>query len=237
MLGEEIFRSGTLHMSGSALDTLAGTPAWSDLAVNRVLVVVSVILLVANLPDLFRLVPQLLFCFNRSRGAEALEHSLGMARMRNTTALFFALPFCLIADRYELLRPALWSVVPRGWSALATVGALGVFLLLRALCYALMRPRRLGGEAFAALRHNLYNYLLLLAPLMLVTVAVVISGRLDDALARTLLLAETGAVWLFSLLRSGQILGAHCSGLSTFLYLCGLELLPVALMVAAVVLF
>ena len=237
MLGGEVFKSGTLEMSSSPLGTLAGDPAWNAVPTNRILAVVAVVLLVADLLDLFRLFPHLIYCYDRSRGAETLEHSLGMARSRNTATLFCALPFCLIADRYDLVRPRLWDAIPPAWSVPATLGALAAFLLLRRLCYLILRPRRLSSEAFDALRHNPYNYLLLLVPVMLLTVAVAVTGHLDDALTRTVLRVETAAVWAFALVRSGQILASRCSGLSTFLYLCGLELLPVSAMVAAAVLF
>ena len=234
---EDVFRSGTLEMSASPWESLAGNPAWSSVLTNRILAVVAVVLLVADLLDLFRLAPQLIYCYDRSRGAETLEHSLGMARSRNSAAFFLSLPLCLVADRYALFRPGVWSVIPPAWSAPATIGVLVVFLLLRRFCYLLLRPRRMGTESFDALRHNLYNYLFLLVPVILLTVAVSKAAGMADALTRSILLVETALAWGFALLRSGQILGAHCSGLSTFLYLCGLELLPAAALVTADVLF
>ena len=237
MGGEDVFRSGTLEMSAGPLEGLAQEPLWADLTVNRILCVAAVVLTVIDLLDYLRLVPHLLYTYDRSRGAETLEHSIGMARSRNVAAHIQALPFCLVLDRYALARPAFWSGIPAAWSAPATLGLAAAFLLVRRLCYAFFRPRRLSGESFDALRHNLYNYLLLLVPLLLLTVAVLTLFHLPDATLKQVLAAEILAVWAFALVRSGQILGAHGSGLSTFLYLCGLELLPAALFVAVVVLF
>jgi hypothetical protein len=53
MTGEEVFRSGTLEMSGVPLDGLARTPVWTDLTVNRVLCVIAVVLLVTILALVF----------------------------------------------------------------------------------------------------------------------------------------------------------------------------------------
>lgn len=237
MGGEEVFRSGTLEMSAGPLEVLAREPLWADLTVNRILCVAAVVLIVIDLLDYLRLVPHLLYTYDRSRGAETLEHSLGMARTRNVAALIHALPFCLVLDRYAIVRPAFWSAIPDAWSAPATLGLVAAFLLVRRLCYAFFRPRRLSGESFDALRHNLYNYLLLLVPLLLLTVAVQALFHLPDAVLKQVLTAEILAVWAFASVRSGQILGAHGSGLSTFLYLCGLELLPAALLAAVVVFF
>jgi hypothetical protein len=107
--------------------------------------VIAVVLLVIDLLDYFRLVPHLIYSYDRSRGAEALEHSLGMARSRNTAALIFALPFCLLVDRYALMRPAFWSGIPAAWSAAAQKKRLDC------------EDGRISEEEFAAEKAKLLN--------------------------------------------------------------------------------
>lgn len=237
MFGEEVFRSGTLEMSAQPWDGLAQAAAWTDLPVNRVLCLVAVVLMTINIIDYFRLFPSLLFCIDRSRGAETLEHSLGLARIRTLSAIIYILPLCLAFDRYQIIRPAFWSAIPAAWSAPAMIALFCAYLLVRDLCYLALRPRRLSGESFAALRHNPFNYLLLLAPVLFLTMAVVAIFHLPQDVAKYLFLGEILLVWLVSLVRSGQILRKRCTGLSTFLYLCGLELLPAAILAAAVMFF
>ena len=159
-------------MSASPAGGLAEAVPWGDLLTNRILAVLAVFLLILNLSELFRLAPHLLYSIDRSRGSADLEHSLSLARSRNTTALCFALPFCLAADRYALFRPGFWSAIPAQWSAPATIGVLAAFLLLRAFCFALMRPRRLSGEETATLRHLGYNYFILMAALTLLSAGI-----------------------------------------------------------------
>jgi len=216
---------------------MAAGLAWSDLAVNRALVVAAVFLLILSLPDLLRLAPHLLYSFDRSRGSAELEHSVSMARARNITALFLSLPFCLVADRYALLRPGFWERIPEAWSAPATLGVLAVFLLVRTLCYAVFRPGRLSAEEFATLKHLPYNHFILLAALSLLSAGIFSVTGLPEAFCRTVLLWETGLVWLFALIRCGQFLDGHGFGFTTFLYLCGLEIIPAALLVAVVMFF
>ena len=67
--------------------------------------------------------------------------------------------------------------------------------------------------------------------LALTTVGVCYILRLPDLTIKTLLLVEAGVLYLIYLLRRAQILSMSCNSLTTFLYLCGLELLPAALMV------
>lgn len=237
MVVEELFRQGTLEMSSTPVGNPAAAAAWGDLLANQLLAVLAVVLLVVAMSDFFRLLPDLLYSFDRSRGAAALEHSIGQARTRNLLALFCILPFCLVADRYALWRPDFWQAVPAAWSAPATLGAMAAFLLVREIFYLVARPRRLGNEEADTLHHAPYNFFILLTLLMLVTVGVLTLLRSDDGFIRTLLLWETALVWLFSLIRSGQFLGSFCNVFSTFLYLCALEIIPAALLVGAHMLF
>ena len=237
MIGEEVFRSGTLEMSARPWDDLAQAALWTDLPLNRILCLVAVALMVVNLIDYFRLFPSLLYCIDRSHGAETLEHSLGLARTRTLSALIYILPLCLVFDRYQIIRPHFWSAIPPAWSAPAMIALFAAYMLARDLCYLFFRPRRLSGESYAALRHNPFNYLLLVAPLLFVTMGVVAIFHLPADLTKYLFLGELLLVWAVSLVRSGQILRTRCTGLSTFLYLCGLELVPAALLAAVVILF
>ena len=188
-------------------------------------------------PCLFpaRLLPELLYCFSRPRASVSLEYNTSVVRMRNTAALISILPFCLLADRFGLFRPELWSAVPEEWSAPATVGVFLAYLLLRTVCSALIRPPRLSGTAADAVRRSPWNYFILLTLLMLLTVGLLYIFRPSDTVVRITLYAETALFFLLSLLRSGQILASVFSGLTTILYLCGLELLPAAVLAACAV--
>jgi hypothetical protein len=56
----------------------------------------------------------------------------------------------------------------------------------------------------------------------------------DKELTRTVLLYVTGMTYVLYILRRGQIFASACNPFSTFLYLCGLELLPtLALVISA----
>ncbi len=228
----DIFIQGKLEMSAVPVQEAAQTMLWNDFLLNRVLVVAAVLIGIAGLRDLLRLLPELLYCFSRPRASVSLEYNTSVVRMRNTAALISILPFCLLADRFGLFRPELWSAVPEEWSAPATVGVFLAYLLLRTVCSALIRPPRLSGTAADAVRRSPWNYFILLTLLMLLTVGLLYIFRPSDTVVRITLYAETALFFLLSLLRSGQILASGFSGLTTILYLCGLELLPVAALAA-----
>jgi len=237
MFGEEVFRSGSLEMPTQPWEGLEQVSYWTDLPANRIVVLISVVLMVVNLMDYIQLMPALLFSADRSRGAEMLEHSLGLSRTRNLTALVYLLPLCITIDRYAAARPEFWNAIPPQWSLAATTGMTIAVLLLRRLCYAVFRPRELSGESFAAILNNPYTFLLLAAPVLFLTMGVIAVFNLSPMAGWHLILAELGLAWLFAIFRSGQILRKRCSGLSTILYLCGLEFLPAAIMVAVMIFF
>lgn len=231
----DIFIQGKLEMSAVPVQEAAQSMLWNDFLLNRVLVVAAVLIGIAGLRDLLRLLPELLYCFSRPRASVSLEYNTSVVRMRNTAALISILPFCLLADRFGLFRPELWSAVPEEWSAPATVGVFLAYLLLRTVCSALIRPPRLSGTAADAVRRSPWNYFILLTLLMLLTVGLLYIFRPSDTVVRITLYAETALFFLLSLLRSGQILASGFSGLTTILYLCGLELLPAAALAACAV--
>lgn len=231
----DIFIQGKLEMSAVPVQEAAQAMLWDDFLLNRVLVVAAVLIGIAGLRDLLRLLPELLYCFSRPRASVSLEYNTSVVRMRNTAALISILPFCLLADRFGLFRPELWSAVPEEWSAPATVGVFLAYLLLRTVCSALIRPPRLSGTAADAVRRSPWNYFILLTLLMLLTAGLLYIFRPSDTVVRITLYAETALFFLLSLLRSGQILASGFSGLTTILYLCGLELLPAAALAACAV--
>lgn len=231
----DIFIQGKLEMSAVPVQEATQAMLWDDFLLNRVLVVAAVLIGIAGLRDLLRLLPELLYCFSRPRASVSLEYNTSVVRVRNTAALISILPFCLLADRFGLFRPELWSAVPEEWSAPATVGVFLAYLLLRTVCSALIRPPRLSGTAADAVRRSPWNYFILLTLLMLLTVGLLYIFRPSDTVVRITLYAETALFFLLSLLRSGQILASGFSGLTTILYLCGLELLPAAVLAACAV--
>lgn len=231
----DIFIQGRLEMSSVPIPEAAVQPLWNDILLNRVLVVAAVLIALSCLRDLFKLLPELFYCFSRTRASISLEYNTSVVRMRNTAALVCVLPFSLIADRYGLFRPELWERIPDTWSAAATVGVLISYLLLRSACAAMMHPPKLGGTAWDAVRRGPWNWFIMLSMLMLMTVGLLYVFRPADGTVRMVLYAETALFFLFSTLRSGQILAGVFSGLTTILYLCGLELLPAAVLVACAV--
>lgn len=221
---------GTLH-----LPTSPGTlpPAvWADVVVNRILVVAMLAAALLVLRDYFRLWPLLTGCLVRSRGNVEIEHSLGMARSRNRCGLVGLGILAILADRYCLYPAAFLSGLAPGVRTAALLGILVAWLLMRAILAAIFRRAKLDSEARAASSHALWNYLIAALPLMLLSAAIFWLFHIEDMAARVILWAELAVVLAITLFREGQILSGKYFVLQTFLYLCGLELIPLATLIA-----
>ena len=229
----DVFTQGALEMSGTPIEPIASQAMWGDLLVNRILAAVAIVILIIDLTDIFDLFPHIKDCIIRSRGNISLEHSVSIARSRNFAAAALALPFCLVADRFRLYNPAFWQHIPQGWSAPATIGVLVALVLLMAIIYALTPLRHMSSEDSEAMHRSSFTYFIVLSIIVLATVGIMYLCKKDDSVIRSWIYWETGIVYLFSLLRAGQILAADYSGLGTFLYLCALKILAPGILVAS----
>lgn len=236
MLDGELFRQGRLEMSSAPLPEFQTPAEWNDLLPNKIAIVLSVVLVLVYLKDIIRLIPPLLYALDRKRGGESLEYNVSAARMRNTVALIYTLPFCLIADYCGAYRPGFWSMVPPEWSSAATLGVMLAYFLLRRLCYAAIRPGKMSAESLATLKHSLYNYFIALVSVAVPTIGILPLFSVREDIISTVFLALTGLAFAFATVRAWHILKSRRSPLPTILYLCGLEILPAAAVVASAVL-
>ena len=69
--------------------------------------------------------------------------------------------------------------------------------------------------------------------LMLATVGLLTLFHCPDMVFRVVIYVEIGLVYLLFIFRKTQILSLFCNPLRTFLYLCGLEFFPAALLVVS----
>ena len=114
------------------------------------------------------------------------------------------------------------------------IGVFLAFILLRFVIYQVIRPMHGSLETYRIAHRSAMNFFIPYTILMLVTVGVLRIFHLDQDTVRMTLLCETGAVYLVYLFIKLEILGSSYGVLITFLYLCGLELLPAAALTGAI---
>ena len=206
---------------------------WGDCAVNHWAVVLAVFLFVLALTEFFRLYPHLLRCLSRWKGNLDLEHSVSLARTRNTLALIAGLAFCIMADRWEMVAPSFKLKLIPELHLPVTIALLAGTVALRRLLYLASKFRSLVSEFALTLRHTLYNYLILLVTLMIISGLLMIVLKVPDNVIRLVFYVESAVFFLIHIVSTGQIMRSRCGSLATILYLCALELLPFGILIFA----
>ena len=200
-----------------------------------ILSVVFVVLVIVLMRSFIHLIPFIADSLLRARGSVALESSVRVSRDRNMVAVAMFLPMLLLSWRYRLYNPSfIADAGPDARMGLIAAVFAG-YLLLRLFMYVLLKPRR-RYEQFQVAHHATYTFFILLVILLLFTAGIMYVFGASDATIRLVLYLETAFVYLLFLLRRAQILSLSCNHLRTFLYLCGLEILPTAALVVSAVL-
>ena len=227
---EEFFKSGQLLLdqmpSAEPVAQAADFSAW--------LVPLSmglfILLVLVFFPRFRELLPLLLDSLFRTRGSAELERSVRASHDRNMLAILLLIIAPLVLYQYRVYDPAFIRNMEGSWGLLAVAGVVLGYLLLRIFLYHVLKPRR-GIENYRLARHTVYTYYCCMAILILATVVILVLFRIPAHVVRIVLWIEMAASYLLILARRTQILALSCNPLRTFLYLCGLELLPTAALV------
>ena len=183
-----------------------------------------------SLPRFMDLVPLLLDSLFRARGSVSLESSARYGHDRRLMATLLLVPASLLIYYYRLWNPAFLQDAPEGWRLAWICGAVGAYCLLRRIMSLLLRPRR-RQENYRIADNLGLTWFIVLGVLALVTVGVLVLFRAADPAIATVLKVESALLYLVFFIRKAQIFLLSCNGLRTFLYLCGLEILPTAALV------
>lgn len=233
----EAFSSGILRMREEAARGFAGDElVWSDYPVNAVIVTVFVLLALLSFRILMNIFPKLLDSLTRWKACVNIDASLQTRSDRNILGVIYTIPIALISDRYGLIQPELLESVSESWHGLVITGVFFAWLFLRRIFFLLCGVRCRRPETFRTAHSSFYNYWILAGFLMVITLAFSSVIALDEALISKLFMWEGAVLYAVAFLRKSQILRSFCSRFVSFLYLCGLEILPTGAFVAGAIL-
>ena len=234
MLLQALFKSGKLLLDNDpvtdATVTVAGMPL-----LFVILTVAFILASIMFLPRFLSLVPLLYDSLFRARGSVSLETSVRASNDRRLVAAVLLLPAALITYRYRLYDAAFLRDLSEGWRLLAVMGVILAFALVRLLIYWILKPRR-KNEFFSLARRTSYTFFILMMIVAMISVGILALFRCEVAVVRQVLYLEAIVFYLSFLIRRAHILGLSCNPLRTFLYLCGLEVLPTAALVVSAIL-
>ena len=234
MLLQALFKSGKLLLENTA-DAPATVNVEGAPVLFVVLTVSFILAAILLLPRFISLAPQLFDSLFRARGSVSLENSVRASNDRRLVALVLLIPAALLTYRYRLYDAAFLQEMSDAWRLACIIGVIFAYALLRLAVYALLRPRR-NNDFYRLARRTSYTYFILLMVLSLIVVGVLSLFRCEDAVIRQVLYVEFIFLYLSFLGRRAQILALSCNHLRTFLYLCGLEIVPTAALIVSAVL-
>ena len=230
----QAFLSGKLEMSEHISKGIEQTDmAWAEYPVNTIAVIVFTIVALITLKSLLDIYPMLLDSLTRWKGCVNIDSSIRLKSDRNLLGIVWLLPIVLVADRYGLFSMAALENIPPEWHLPGTMAVVVSWLLLRHICYLICSIRAKKPEMFKTAHKSLFNFLIQLAVLMILTAGITSITAVPDHSSRVIILYEAIGFYLIYLLREKQILGTFCGPFRTFLYLCEIEIIPTGALVAA----
>lgn len=217
------FPNGKLWMSDEPLEAIARGASWAQDPVHSVIALAAIVLLIIFMRDYFILWTPVMRCLLRAKANVEMEHSIQLARTRNRAALLMLLPMWLIAQRFSLISGRMWL----------SLGIMIGYLILKRLIAEIILPQRVPAESRLAVRRALYTYGIVLAFVMMTTVGLWLLIHWDESAMVWVFAVEAGATLLLAMMREGEILSATFHPFVSFLYLCALEIVPAAGLIAA----
>ena len=210
---------------------------WSDSPVNCLLIIAFTILTMLYLRRLVSILPHLLAGMTRWRAILTQEASVRLSRDRTAFALVMVVPFCLVISRFDLF-PVRWpaSVGP-GMKTGLIVGIFATYALVRQFLIKIVRPRRISHDLYRTANLSGYSFFILMTLSAVLTAGVCLVFGINDLTVKKILLYEIAFFFALFLIRKMQIMSNACNQFTAFLYLCGLEIFPAALLVVSAIIF
>ncbi len=194
--------------------------------------VITGILLLRHIADIL---PSLAGCLLRWKECINLENSVKLSHDRNIFAAWLTVPFCLAISGSRLYNPSFLD----GITGLAYSGCIfavfACYLAARTIPFIVCRAPRGGEKMFNSARKMSWSFFCILATAVLISAGICSFSDISAEITKKVELYAIGAAYLISIFRKYQIFHNSCSFLTSILYLCGLEILPTAILILSAV--
>ena len=222
------------HSQTAAADRQS-TDMYGDMIADGIIALMAAVFIIF-MKGILNVMPMVLGSLFRWKENLNIEDSVKMCRERNRFALILFPAFCVTTARYGVWSPSFIGDSGLLTSIPVTAAALVVFLLVRGLLIKIMRPSGMNGKTWKAANDALYTYFITSAILVLATAGAMSFAGCTDHAVKMAIVYECAAVWLVFLFRKMQIFKNSCSLFSAILYLCTLEILPMAVLTVPAIL-
>lgn len=245
--GEDIFlpeedsasdiRIGEGHPSGAAAPCpgCGDADMWCDSYLNTGLISLCLILALLYMRKFMTILPYLAGGISWWKKFAEMESNMRLGRDRNALALPAVVILCICASRLDLISPSFADGLPAWLKTLAVSGTFLAFVLVRMTIAALMPRRRFGDGALSAVIGVSFNCEIIFSA-VLMALLVPVSASMDYLpAARAVALIAAALLWLLSLVRKYQIISPGCGQFQAILYLCAVEMISMAMLVASAI--
>ena len=215
----DAFLEGQLLLSGESGSQAADIArGWADCPVNEYLVVAAVVIAVASLRQIVSIMPRLVGGFFRTKELVNIEASMNLAHKRNIAALAMLLPFCLVADYFGLFHPRFLSGLPCVFGVASVI------------------PANVSHETLKVAYRSAYGFFVLQSVVFMILAGIASLFPDSMLIVRRVAVYSLGLFYVVFLVRKMHILANSCNQFAAFLYLCALEIVPAAVLVATAIL-
>jgi len=211
--------------------------SWAEVPVNWILVSVTALVVMLSLPRLVGLLPLLSKGLLRLKPIYDLENNVRLSRDRNSIATIMVVPFALVASRYSLFGASFIYSLPSLYRTPAVLATLVGYIALRAILHKIAAPKKKDSDDYEFSFKSAYNFFILCTLLLVISCPALHYLGVNDLTIRKVAYYEILFFFVVFLIRKRQILTKSCNQLKAFLYLCTLEILPVAALAATALIF
>lgn len=194
------------------------------------------ILFLLNLRSFMKMLPSLISCIWRWKSNVDLEDSLQLSRSRDLIAGILFVPNCMLACSYSLYSPEFLNQFPTIIRFGILTGIMLVYVLLRSFLNWQLEMHDYSSRPFTAANKSFYNFTIVLFSVVFIAGAILKAWTGDVEVTRTFLLWAIAVIYAIYVFRRAQIFASVCNPFTTFLYLCGLEILPTGALVLSAML-
>ncbi len=205
--------------------------------VFNILALISVLVFITLMRRLVNIFPSLMACMVRWKENVNIEASVKNSYDRNIIAIGMVIPFCLTAEKFNMYDLSFMGGMNENLRIGVTFGIFAAYLLIRQLAFMMVMTRKSRKKTYETARKASYTFFIILTLALVLTGGILSFIGISADIIRTAMLWISAFIYAVFLLRKTQIFASSFSILTSFLYLCALEIIPTGLLVAPVLIF
>ena len=203
----------------------------------NILALISVLMFLTLQKRFVAIFPSMLACVMRWKESINLEASVKLSNDRNRIALAMAIPFCLVAYRFNLYAPEFMEKFDENIRLAMIVGIFTTYVILKIILHKSFRPHRGNNRIYDIAGKASLTFMIILAIILMAMGGVMTFAGVEEDVIRNAMLWVSIVTYAMLLLRKTQIFVSSCSIFTAFLYLCALEILPTGILVVPAIFF